>query len=157
MGIGVATQQPAPSKVWSRYVLLKWSWKMASDNSLLPESSTHIPEVKADIPADPATAPVVSTKDHLVIRQWAELRQAEPATGEATRSGPATVNVADGGAGVRFNFPGHGPFRPISWDEWFENFDKHGCAFVYDNDSPDARPSLRYRIVKASEWSGVIG
>ena len=157
MGIGVASQQPAPSKVWSRCVLLKWSCKMASDNSLLPESSSHIPEVKGDITADPATTPVVSTKDHLLIRQWAELRQAEPATGEATRSGPATVKVADGGAGVRFNFPGHGPFRPISWDEWFENFDKHGLVFVYDNDSPDARPSMRYRIVRSAEWSDVIG
>jgi hypothetical protein len=136
--------------------LLKWSWKMARDKSLLPEPSSHIPEVKADIPAD-GTAPVVATKDHLVIRQWAEQRQAEPATGEATRSGPATVKVADGGAGVRFNFPGHGPFRPISWEEWFENFDAYGCAFVYDNDPPDARPSMRYRIVKASEWRGVIG
>jgi len=129
---------------------------MTSDNSLLPESPSHIPEVKADIPAD-RDAPVVSTKDHLVIRQWAEQRQAEPATGEATRSGPATVNVADGGAGVRFNFPGYRPFRPISWEEWFENFDSHGCAFVYDNDSPDARPSMRYRIVKAADWSDVIG
>ncbi len=92
-----------------------------------------------------------------MIRQWAEQRQAEPATGEATRSGPATVNVADGGAGVRFNFPGYGPFRPISWEEWFENFDAHGCAFVFDNDPPDARPSMRYRIVKATDWSDVIG
>jgi hypothetical protein len=129
---------------------------MPSDNSLLPESSSHIPDVKADIPRD-RTAPVVSTRDHQVIRQWAEQRQAEPATGEATRSGPATVQVADGGAGVRFNFPGHGPFRPISWEEWFENFDAHGCAFVYDNDSPDVRPSMRYRIVKAADWSDVIG
>ena len=130
--------------------------KMASDNSLLPESSSHIPEVNAEAPGD-RTAPVVSTRDHLVIRQWAAQRQAKPATGEATRSGPATVNVADGGAGVRFNFPGHAPFRSISWEEWFENFDRHGCAFVYDNDSPDARPSMRYRIVKASDWSEVIG
>jgi hypothetical protein len=129
---------------------------MATDDSLLPESPRHIPDVKADIPGD-RTAPVVSTRDHQVIRQWAEQRQAEPATGEATRSGPATVNVADGGAGVRFNYPGHGPFRPISWEEWFENFDRHGCAFVYDNDSPDARPSMRYRIVKAADWSDVIG
>ena len=130
--------------------------KMASDNSLLPESPSHIPEVKADAPVDQAV-PVVSTRDHLVIRQWAEQRQAEPATGEATRSGPATVNVVDGGAGVRFNFPGYGPFRPISWEEWFENFDSNGLTFVYDNDSPGERPSPRYRIVKAADWSDVIG
>jgi hypothetical protein len=129
--------------------------KMATDDSLLPESPRHIPDVRAD--TMDRTATVVSTKDHLVIRQWAERRQAQPATGEATSSGPATVHVADGGAGVRFNFPGQGPFRPISWDEWFANFDQHGCAFVYDNDVPDARPSMRYRIVKAADWKDVIG
>jgi len=75
--------------------------------------------------------------------------------GDAQR--PRTANVADGGAGVRFNFPGHGPFRSISWEEWFDNFDSHGCAFVFDNDPSDARPSMRYRIVKASDWSDVIG
>ncbi len=128
---------------------------MASDDSLLPESPRHIPDVRADTVE--RKAPVLSTKDHVVIRQWAERRQGEPATGEATSSGPATVNVVDGGAGVRFNFPGMGLFRPISWDEWFENFDHHGCAFVYDNDLPDARPSMRYRIVKSADWSDVIG
>jgi hypothetical protein len=136
--------------------LLKWLWKMPTDNSLLPESPRNIPDVKADTPCDRMGA-VVSTRDHVLIRQWAEQRKAEPATGEATRSGPATVHVEDGGAGVRFNFPGHAPFRSISWEEWFENFDSHGCAFVYDNDSPDAPQSLRYRIVNAAEWRDVIG
>ena len=63
------------------------------------------------------------TRNHDVIRAWAERHKAEPATGEATASGPATVNVNDGGAGVRFNFPSAARFRPISWEEWFENFD----------------------------------
>jgi len=126
-----------------------------SDDSLLPELPIHIPDVSAD--HVDRTSSVVSTRDHVLIRRWAEQRHAEPATGEATASGPATTHVADGGAGVRFNFPGQGSFRPISWEEWFENFDRHGCAFVYDNDLPDARPSTRYRIVKAAEWKDVIG
>src|SRR5262245_9879353 len=91
---------------------------------------------------------VVFTRDHDGIRYWAAQRQAEPATGEATSSGPATSKVNDGGAGIRFNFPGVGLFRPISWDEWLENFDHHGCAFVYDDESTRP-PSTRYRIVKA--------
>jgi hypothetical protein len=94
---------------------------------------------------------VVLTRDHDAIRRWAEDRRAEPATGEATRSGPATVTVNDGGAGIRFNFPGHGAFRPITWDEWFANFDQHGCAFVYDDDGSTPL-SNRYRIVKADDW-----
>ena len=59
----------------------------------------------------------IATRDHDQIRQWAARHQAEPATGEATASGPATIDVQDGAAGVRFNFPGFGKFRPISEDE----------------------------------------
>jgi hypothetical protein len=98
---------------------------------------------------------VVFTRDHDVIRYWAAQRQAEPATGEATGSGPATSKVNDGGAGIRFNFPGVGLFRPISWEEWLENFDHHQCAFVYDDES--ARPpSTGYRIVKADDWNDLL-
>jgi hypothetical protein len=79
----------------------------------------------------------LSTRDHDLIRQWAERHKAEPATGEQTSSGPATVNVNDGGAGIRFNFPGVARFRPISWDEWFDNFDAHGLLFVYEQEVAD--------------------
>jgi hypothetical protein len=99
---------------------------------------------------------VVLTRDHEVIRHWATERSAEPATGEATSSGPATLsNVNDGGAGIRFNFPGMGTFRPIEWDEWLANFDRHECAFVFD-DEPSRPLSSRYRIVKAAEWSDLL-
>jgi hypothetical protein len=97
----------------------------------------------------------VFTRDHELIKQWATERHATPATGEATGSGPATFKVNDGGAGIRFNFPGVGAFRPIGWDEWFENFEHHACAFVYDGDS--SRPlSSRYRIVKAEDWKDLL-
>jgi hypothetical protein len=45
--------------------------------------------------------------------------------------------VNDGGAGIRFNFPGVQRFRPITWDEWFENFDAHDLCFVYEEEVPD--------------------
>ena len=78
-----------------------------------------------------------ATKDHEVIRAWAARHGAEPATGEATASGPATISVNDGGAGVRFEFPGAGHFRPISWDEWFDSFDRDGLVFVYEEEVAD--------------------
>ena len=62
------------------------------------------------------------TRDRRIIRRWADKHQAEPATGEATPSGPAKIAVNDGGTGIRFNFPGFGPFRPITWAEWFGPF-----------------------------------
>ena len=116
---------------------------------LLPKRH-HVREVDDDSLWE-ASGATLSTRDHHVIRQWASRRRAEPATGEATASGPATVAIADTGAGIRFNFPGVGPFRLISWEEWFANFDRHQLAFVYE-DADDERSALscRYRIVSAS-------
>ncbi len=91
----------------------------------------------ADILPETKTDRRFATRDKALIRRWADRHDAEPATGEATASGPSTISVNDGGAGIRFNFPSAAPFRPISWDEWFENFDRHGLVFVYDEDVPD--------------------
>jgi len=128
---------------------------MKYDGELLPEHR-HLTGVSAESPAG-QSADVVFTRDHDVIEQWARKRRAEPATGEATSTGPATMNVNDGGAGVRFNFPGAGVYRPITWEEWFANFDRHELAFVYDNDDQSGRLSNRYRIVKASEVTELGG
>ena len=38
-------------------------------------------------------------------------------------------------------------FRPISWDEWFDNFTPHDLMFVYEGDVPGQTPSGRYRLV----------
>jgi hypothetical protein len=79
----------------------------------------------------------IATRDHEEIRRWGARHRAEPATGEATRSGAETVHVRDGGAGIRLNFPGIGRFRPITWDEWFEHFDRHHLMFVYEEEIAD--------------------
>ena len=93
---------------------------------------------------------VFATEDHDAIRGWADRRQAEPATGEATASGPSTIAINDGGAGIRFNFPGAARFRPISWEEWFEHFDGHGLLFVFEE--VDGSMSGRFRLVKAEDY-----
>ena len=90
---------------------------------------------------------VVATQDHSLIQNWATTRRAEPATGEATESGPRTITVNDQGTGIRFNFPGIGRFRPIDWDEWFRNFDAYSLVFVYERDRPHQSPSHRYRML----------
>ena len=87
-----------------------------------------------------------ATRDHQVIRQWARRHAAQPATGEATVSGPATAFVNDGDAGIRFNFPAVSRFRPISWEEWLENFDRFRLTFVYDE-------SGHYRFATEDERS----
>jgi hypothetical protein len=126
---------------------------MTSDDPLLPELPPSKTVSSVD-QTDSATK-VVFTRDHDVIKRWATARHAEPATGEASDSGPATVNVNDGGAGIRFIFPGTSAFRPITWEEWLENFDSHHCAFVYDNESEEP-VSSRYRIVKADDWKAFL-
>ena len=100
---------------------------------------------------------VVATDDHALIREWAARHDAEPATGEATESGPATLRLRDEGAGIRFNFPAAAHFRSITWDEWFENFRRHDLIFVYEGDVAGRPPSHRYRLVprqrnRARSW-----
>ena len=122
----------------------------------LPADEPRVRSIKTLDGAAHSATQAVCTRDHELIQEWAAKRQATPATGEATSSGPAaTSKVNDGGAGIRFNFPGVGAFRPISWSEWFENFDNHACAFVYDIET--SRPlSSRYRIVKAEDLKDLL-
>ena len=75
--------------------------------------------------------PVVATQDHELIRQWALRRRAEPATGEATESGPASTRVNDDGTGIRFNFPGVGRFRPSNGTSGSgTSTPTHWCSFT---------------------------
>jgi hypothetical protein len=102
-----------------------------AQSSAIQAQSARLPDASGAGPR------AIGTRDHEVIRQWATRHRAEPATGEATASGPATVHLNDGGAGIRFNFPGAGRFRPITWDEWFEHFDRHQLTFVYEEEIAD--------------------
>lgn len=129
---------------------------MEPDGPLLHERQ-HVPVVTTEDTTGSQIG-TVATRDRDVIRRWAERRHAQPATGEATASGPATADIHDGGAGIRFNFPGVGRLRPITWDEWFDNFERHQLTFVYEV-QPKAYESSspRYRIVKTEDWSARIG
>ena len=123
--------------------------------SLVPETEP-IHRVDHGSEADQPAGAVVATDDRELIQEWARQHSAEPATGEATASGPATLNVQDGGAGIRFNFPAASRFRPISWDEWFQNFTQYDLVFVYERDGAGETPSGRYRIVPKSQLRGKV-
>jgi hypothetical protein len=100
----------------------------------------------------------VATRDRALITSWAAHHRADPATANVTRSGPETVDVHDGGAAIRFNFPGFGRFRPITWDEWFRDFDRYGLTFVYEEPFDCAgAPDPRYRIVKTADGGVLAG
>lgn len=112
----------------------------------------------ATTPDPDAPAVLWSTREPEVIRKWAALHEAEPATGEATSTGSrSSMKVDDGGSGLRFNFPGAGRFREISWDEWFEHFGRHDLVFVCDDPEGALVPGANYRLVRAKDLAAIKG
>ncbi len=79
----------------------------------------------------------IATQDHAVIQAWAARHHAEPAILDDPTSGAATPQVSDGGTIVRFNFPAAGRFQPVSWEKWFEHFDRLRLMFVYEEEVVD--------------------
>ena len=110
---------------------------MANTTSPISPPSRGFSTRAADRLRPPSDTRALITTDHGLIRRWAARHSAEPATGEATASGPSTITLNDGGAGIRFNFPGAARFRPITWDEWFQNFERHDLAFAFDEEVQD--------------------
>ncbi len=126
-----------------------------------PSASTHHPQEPADtVLAGPAggSGHLVGTRETQLVRAWAEHQGAEPATGEATASGPATLDVNDQGTGLRFNFPGAARFREVSWDEWLEHFEAAGLVFIFELDPPAGAQAgshfggAYYHIVSSADW-----
>lgn len=86
----------------------------------------------------------LATRSHDVIRQWADARQAVPASVESTERG--------GTAGVlRLNFPGYGGQRlqEVTWEDWFETFDQRNLVFLYQEHKTDGSMSNFFRLSNA--------
>jgi hypothetical protein len=81
------------------------------------------------------------TRDHDVIKRWAEERGAKPATVPGTEH--------EGRPGVlRMDFPGYGGenLQHISWDEWFSSFDARNLRFKYQEHKADGAQSNFFRL-----------
>ena len=83
------------------------------------------------------------TRDHDVIRTWAEARGAVPATVAGRRSG-RRLRV------LRLDFPGYGGdnLEEVSWDDWFATFDERDLDAVYQEHTSDGRRSNFFRLVR---------
>lgn len=82
------------------------------------------------------------TRDHDVIRRWAEERKARPATIAGTERGDR-LGV------LRLNFPGYaegGNLEEVSWEEWFATFDARNLNFVYQEHRSDGKQSNFFRL-----------
>lgn len=89
------------------------------------------------------------TTNHDVIRQWAEKRNAKPATVPGTEH--------DDHLGVlTFDFPGYGgaDLRHVSWDEWFRAFDARGLNFLYQQTKADGTPSNFFQLENPDREDG---
>ena len=74
-----------------------------------------------------------TTTDHNTIRAWAGKHGGVPAAVESTHGGDDTGII-------RIMFPKaphseHGALIEISWEEFFEEFDKRKLALLYDPES----------------------
>lgn len=81
-----------------------------------------------------------TTRDHEVIRKWAEARRAQPAS---------TVRSEGHGIGVlRFDLPGQSgrPIAHIEWNAWFAAFDERNLCFVYEEKTADGERSDFFRL-----------
>jgi hypothetical protein len=83
----------------------------------------------------------LTTRDHKAIQQWAEKREATPATV------PGTEHEDHLGV-LRFDFPGFGgqSLEEVSWDAWFHTFDERDLEFVYQDTKKDGTPSNFFRL-----------
>lgn len=81
------------------------------------------------------------TRNHAVIRHWAESRDAVPAghaDSPSTAASPRTLRLALPGAG--------GADEELSWDRWFESFDRYDLRFVYRETEPDGSRSTFWAL-----------
>ncbi|MGE5222638.1 MAG: hypothetical protein ACM3PY_09380 [Omnitrophica WOR_2 bacterium] len=81
------------------------------------------------------------TRNHDVIKQWAEERGAKPATVPGTEHG-------DHLGVLRFDFPGYGgqELQEVSWEDWFKTFDDRDLAFIYQEHMKDGSQSNFFRL-----------
>ncbi len=84
----------------------------------------------------------LATRDHEVIRKWAEERGAVPAAASTVRQ-TARPRV------LRFDFPGFGGgkrLQQISWEEWFKTFDERELVFLFQEHLKSGNQSNFFRL-----------
>jgi hypothetical protein len=90
------------------------------------------------------------TTNHDEIRKWAEERGGKPVRVRGTG------DKEDGGV-LRIDFPGAAGeerLEPLSWDQWFKEFDARNLAFVHQDRKADGELSTFFKLVREDEAAG---
>lgn len=85
------------------------------------------------------------TTDHDEIRSWVEARGGKPATIEGTERRGEEAGL------LRIDFPtgaSNPPLEPISWEAFFEKFDKADLAMIYQDETADGNESYFCKFVR---------
>jgi hypothetical protein len=85
--------------------------------------------------------------DHDEIQKWAESRKAKPACVKGTGGG-------DDVGMIRLDFPGFSggdSLQPITWEEWFRQFDENGLALIVQEETASGERSNFNKLVKRDE------
>ena len=90
------------------------------------------------------------TTDHNEIRQWVEEREGRPARVKGTES--------KNSAGLlRIDYPGYtgeDTLEEITWEEFFDAFEKNGLAFLYQEETKDGKESRFSKLVDRDTVKG---
>jgi hypothetical protein len=84
-----------------------------------------------------------TTTDHDEIRRWVEEHGGKPAVVRQTKD--------DEGGVLRIDFPGgagEDELEPVSWDEWFEIFDRNRLALLYQDRKAGGEDSTFFKLVR---------
>lgn len=87
------------------------------------------------------------TTDHQKIRSWAEERGGKPAAVKGTGGG-------DDPGILRIDFPGYtgeDTLREISWEQFFEKFEKEQLAFLYQEETKEGNESRFSKLTNREE------
>lgn len=87
------------------------------------------------------------TTDHDKIRKWAEDRKGHPAKVKGT-GGKEDIGM------IRLDFPGYsgeGSLEEISWDQFFEEFEKRKLALLYEEKTSKGDISRFNKIISREE------
>jgi len=83
------------------------------------------------------------TTDHEQIKQWVEERGGNPARvkGTESKNSPGLLRIDYPG------FSGEERLEEITWEEFFEGFDKNKLAFLYQDKTADGKLSRFSKLI----------